>query len=132
MNGSFPKKLPRLEKGRCHRGSGPLAIRDAFLRPRRALRRAPDNEKRALALNRHQRLGCFDLLRLLQGFLGHFGSPSFDLPCGASLAIHAKQSPNFCGVSLIRNPLNWRHFAFSSARAHPAADLRGVELITTC
>jgi len=29
MNGSFPKNLPRLEKGRCHRGSGPLAIRDA-------------------------------------------------------------------------------------------------------
>jgi hypothetical protein len=100
--------LQRLEKGRCHRGRGPLAIRDASLRPRRAFRRAPDNEKRALALygGDHQRLCCFDLLRLLQGFLGHFVSPSVDLPQWASLFVYAKQSPNFTATSPIRNPLN--------------------------
>ena len=132
MNGSFPKNLPRLEKGRCHRGSGPLAIRDASLRPRRALRRAPDNEKRALALNCHQRLGCFDLLRLLQGFLGHFGFPSFDLPGWASPCVHAKRSPNLGVVSPIRNPLNLWHFAFDRALAHSATHVRSVELITAC
>ena len=103
--------LPGLEKGRCHRGSGPLAIRDAFLRPRRALRRAPDNEKRALALNRHQRLGCFDLLRLLQGFLGHFGSPSFDLPCWAMLLLYAKRQPNSVADPARCNPLSFWGFA---------------------
>ena len=101
-----PRNLPRLEKGRCHRGRGPLAIRDASLRPRRAFRRAPDNEKRALVLYGQQRLCRFDLLRLLQGFLGHFVSPSVDLPPWASLSAYAKQSPNFALAALARNPLN--------------------------
>src|ERR1700677_217611 len=101
-------------------------------RPRRAFRRAPDNEKRALALNCHQRLGFFDLLRRLQGFLGHFGFPSFDLPGWASPCVHAKRSPNLGVVSPIRNPLNLWHFAFDRALAHSATHVRSVELITAC
>jgi hypothetical protein len=53
-----------------------------------------------------QRLRCFQLLRLLQGFLGHFVSPSFDLPCWASSYLYAKQSPNLKADSPIRNLLN--------------------------
>jgi hypothetical protein len=128
--------LLRLEKGRCHCGSGPLSIRDASLRPRRVHQRAPDNEKRFLVLGAEirgdqQRLRCFDLLRLLQGFLGHFVSPSFDLPCWASAHVYAKQSPNFAVNSRIRNPLNLWHFASQLIRDHPAAPLHTVELIIT-
>jgi hypothetical protein len=79
-----------------------------------------------------QWLRCFDLLRLLQGFLGHFVSPSLDLPYWASASIYAKQSPNFAATPLNRNLLNLRHFASEPVRCHPAALPRSVELIITC
>jgi hypothetical protein len=79
-----------------------------------------------------QRLGCFQLLRLLQGFLGHFVSPSFDLPCWASLCLYAKRSPNFTAISPDRKPLSFCDFAFQLSRWRPATHLRGVELIIAC
>lgn len=134
-----PPRLPKksrslnhlsLEMGRCLVGSGPLDIRDSLLRPRRASRRAPDCETRTL-LNFQQRLRRFNLLRLLQGFLGHFVSPSFDLPYWASAHIHAKQSPNSAAAPRNRNPLNLRHFALEPLSSHPATHPRSVELIIT-
>jgi hypothetical protein len=79
-----------------------------------------------------QRLGRFQLLRLLQGFLGHFVSPSVDLPYWASAHVYAKQSPNFTPASPFRNPFNLRHFAPLHFCRRPAAHPRGVELIITC
>ena len=79
-----------------------------------------------------QRLGCFQLLRLLQGFLGHFVSPSVDLPYWASAHVYAKQSPNSAAAPRNRNPLNLRHFASQLLSSQPAAHPHGVELIITC
>jgi hypothetical protein len=79
-----------------------------------------------------QRFGRFQLLRLLQGFLGHFVSPSFDLLFWASAPVYAKQSPNFAADSPIRNPLNLRDFPPQPIGRHPAAHPRSVELIITC
>jgi hypothetical protein len=79
-----------------------------------------------------QRLGCFQLLRLLQGFLGHFVSPSLDLPCWASAYVYAKRSPNFTKVSPFRNPLSFCGFACQPSHRRPATGLPGVELIIAC
>ena len=81
------------------------------------------------SLDCDQRLRRFQLLRLLQCFLGHFVSPSFDLPYWASAQVYAKQSPNSSVASRPCNLFKLRYFVSQSIRRQKVTHPCRVELI---